>query len=60
MSLGQLGRQSGERRNQLNSLRRDYFRYLSQIRKGCGERPCSSGRPSNGALRPRTPCGGSP
>ncbi|MFB9706193.1 type VII secretion protein EccCa [Streptosporangium sandarakinum] len=33
MTLGQLGRQSGERRQRLNGLRRDYFRYLSQIRK---------------------------
>ncbi|WP_030913738.1 type VII secretion protein EccC [Streptosporangium amethystogenes] len=33
MSLGQMGRQSGERRQRLNGLRRDYFRYLAQIRK---------------------------
>ncbi|GGO17953.1 type VII secretion protein EccC [Microbispora rosea subsp. aerata] len=33
MSVGQLGRNAGERRNRLNGLRRDYFRYLSQIRK---------------------------
>ncbi|WP_093892215.1 type VII secretion protein EccCa [Streptosporangium canum] len=33
MSLGQMGRQSGERKNRLNNLRRDYFRYLSQVRK---------------------------
>ncbi|MCG5220531.1 type VII secretion protein EccCa [Streptosporangium sp. KLBMP 9127] len=33
MTLGQLGRTSGERKQRLNGLRRDYFRYLSQIRK---------------------------
>ncbi|MGN9836754.1 type VII secretion protein EccCa [Nonomuraea sp. H19] len=33
MTMGQFGRQAGERKNRLNGLRRDYFRYLSQIRK---------------------------
>ncbi|AWS46456.1 type VII secretion protein EccCa [Streptosporangium sp. 'caverna'] len=33
MTLGQMGRQSGERKQRLNGLRRDYFRYLSQVRK---------------------------
>ncbi|WP_329085333.1 MULTISPECIES: type VII secretion protein EccCa [unclassified Streptosporangium] len=33
MSLGQISRQAGERKQRLNGLRRDYFRYLSQIRK---------------------------
>ncbi|MFG1698269.1 type VII secretion protein EccCa [Nonomuraea sp. NPDC049309] len=33
MTIGQLGRNSGERKNRLNGLRRDYFRYLGQIRK---------------------------
>ncbi|MEU0484771.1 type VII secretion protein EccC, partial [Streptosporangium sp. NPDC006013] len=33
MSVGQISRQAGERRQRLNSLRRDYFRYLAQIRK---------------------------
>ncbi|MEV4168413.1 type VII secretion protein EccCa [Nonomuraea sp. NPDC049709] len=33
MTLGQMGRQSGERKYRLNGARRDYFRYLSQIRK---------------------------
>ncbi|MEV4801963.1 type VII secretion protein EccCa [Nonomuraea sp. NPDC049421] len=33
MTVGQLGRNSGERKNRLNGLRRDYFRYLGQIRK---------------------------
>ncbi|MGP3955569.1 type VII secretion protein EccCa [Nonomuraea sp. 3N208] len=33
MSLGQMGRQSGERKYRLNGARRDYFRYLSQVRK---------------------------
>ncbi|KAB8186553.1 type VII secretion protein EccCa [Microbispora catharanthi] len=33
MSVGQLGRNAGERRNRLNGLRRDYFRYLGQIRR---------------------------
>ncbi|GAA0846704.1 type VII secretion protein EccCa [Streptosporangium amethystogenes subsp. fukuiense] len=33
MTLGQIGRQSGERKQRLNGLRRDYFRYLSQVRK---------------------------
>ncbi len=33
MTLGQVGRNAGERKNRLNGLRRDYFRYLSQIRR---------------------------
>ncbi|GAA2210612.1 type VII secretion protein EccC [Nonomuraea monospora] len=33
MTLGQLGRQAGERKQRLNGARRDYFRYLAQIRK---------------------------
>ncbi|TDC02126.1 type VII secretion protein EccCa [Nonomuraea longispora] len=33
MTLGQIGRQAGERKNRLNGARRDYFRYLAQIRK---------------------------
>ncbi|MGV9304762.1 type VII secretion protein EccCa [Nonomuraea sp. NPDC003727] len=33
MTIGQLGRQSGERKHRLNGLRRDYFRYLSQVRR---------------------------
>ncbi|MFC7589990.1 hypothetical protein ACFQYP_44620 [Nonomuraea antimicrobica] len=33
MTIGQLGRQAGERKNRLNGNRRDYFRYLAQIRK---------------------------
>ncbi|MEU7832129.1 type VII secretion protein EccCa [Nonomuraea sp. NPDC049129] len=33
MTLGQMGRQSGERKHKLNGARRDYFRYLSQVRK---------------------------
>ncbi|MCG5218955.1 type VII secretion protein EccCa [Streptosporangium sp. KLBMP 9127] len=33
MTVGQLGRNAGERKNRLNGLRRDYFRYLSQVRK---------------------------
>ncbi|MFC4115566.1 type VII secretion protein EccCa [Nonomuraea zeae] len=33
MTMGQFGRNAGERKNRLNGLRRDYFRYLSQIRK---------------------------
>ncbi|MFI7127471.1 type VII secretion protein EccCa [Nonomuraea sp. NPDC050153] len=33
MTVGQFGRNAGERKNRLNGLRRDYFRYLSQIRK---------------------------
>lgn len=33
MTVGQLGRTTGERKNRLNGLRRDYFRYLSQVRK---------------------------
>ncbi|MFE3447466.1 type VII secretion protein EccCa [Nonomuraea sp. NPDC059194] len=33
MTIGQLGRQSGERKQRLNGLRRDYFRYLSQVRR---------------------------
>lgn len=32
MSIGQMGRQAGERKYRLNGLRRDYFRYLSQAR----------------------------
>ncbi|MBN6056479.1 type VII secretion protein EccCa [Nonomuraea sp. RK-328] len=33
MTLGQLGRQSAERKNRLNNQRRDFFRYLAQIRR---------------------------
>lgn len=33
MTIGQMGRQAGERKHRLNGLRRDYFRYLSQARK---------------------------
>ncbi|MEV4161146.1 type VII secretion protein EccCa [Nonomuraea dietziae] len=33
MTIGQMGRNAGERKNRLNGLRRDYFRYLSQIRR---------------------------
>jgi S-DNA-T family DNA segregation ATPase FtsK/SpoIIIE len=33
MMLGQLGRGSGDRKNRLNGARRDYFRYLSQVRQ---------------------------
>jgi len=33
MTLGQMGRQAGERKHRLNGSRRDYFRYLSQVRK---------------------------
>ncbi|MEU8397293.1 type VII secretion protein EccCa [Nonomuraea sp. NPDC048892] len=33
MTLGQVGRQSGERKYKLNGARRDYFRYLDQVRK---------------------------
>ncbi|MGA5756850.1 type VII secretion protein EccCa [Nonomuraea bangladeshensis] len=33
MSIGQIGRQAGERKYRLNGARRDYFRYLSQVRK---------------------------
>ncbi|MFF5212392.1 type VII secretion protein EccCa [Streptosporangium sp. NPDC000396] len=33
MTVGQIGRQSGERKQRLNGLRRDYFRYLSQVRR---------------------------
>ncbi|MFI9554108.1 type VII secretion protein EccCa [Nonomuraea endophytica] len=33
MSIGQMGRNAGERKNRLNGLRRDYFRYLAQIRR---------------------------
>ncbi|MEV0617188.1 type VII secretion protein EccCa [Nonomuraea sp. NPDC050404] len=33
MTLGQVGRQAGERKYKLNGARRDYFRYLDQVRK---------------------------
>ncbi|MFI7616279.1 type VII secretion protein EccCa [Nonomuraea terrae] len=33
MTIGQLARQAGERKYRLNGARRDYFRYLSQVRK---------------------------
>ena len=33
MSLGQMLRTSGERRGRLNGQRRDYYRYLEQVRK---------------------------
>ncbi|MEV0148071.1 MULTISPECIES: type VII secretion protein EccCa [unclassified Nonomuraea] len=32
MTIGQMGRQAGERRYRLNGARRDFFRYLSQVR----------------------------
>ncbi|MFC5823951.1 type VII secretion protein EccCa [Nonomuraea insulae] len=33
MSVGQIMRNAGERKNQLNGQRRDYYRYLEQVRK---------------------------
>jgi S-DNA-T family DNA segregation ATPase FtsK/SpoIIIE len=33
MSVGQMMRNSGERKNQINGERRDYYRYLEQVRK---------------------------
>uniref|UniRef100_UPI00196550F7 type VII secretion protein EccCa n=1 Tax=Nonomuraea lactucae TaxID=2249762 RepID=UPI00196550F7 len=33
VTIGQMGRQAGERKYRLNGARRDYFRYLSQARK---------------------------
>ncbi|MET7461648.1 type VII secretion protein EccCa [Nonomuraea sp. NPDC005501] len=33
MTLGQMGRQSSDRKNRLNNQRRDFFRYLGQIRR---------------------------
>ncbi|MEV5704627.1 type VII secretion protein EccCa [Actinoallomurus sp. NPDC052274] len=33
MMLGQVGRQSGERKMKLNGARRDYLRYLGQVRR---------------------------
>ena len=33
MTAGQLGRQLGERKYRLDGARRDYFRYLGQVRK---------------------------
>ncbi|MCK2221297.1 type VII secretion protein EccCa [Actinomadura sp. ATCC 31491] len=33
MTAGQIGRQAGERKYRLNGARRDYFRYLSQVRR---------------------------
>ncbi|WP_235029884.1 type VII secretion protein EccCa [Nonomuraea solani] len=33
MSVGQMMRNAGERKNQLNGQRRDYYRYLEQVRK---------------------------
>ncbi|WP_425565999.1 type VII secretion protein EccCa [Nonomuraea monospora] len=33
MTISQMGRQAGERRYRLNGARRDYFRYLGQVRK---------------------------
>ncbi len=33
MMLGQIGRGAGERRQRLNGARRDYFRYLTQVRR---------------------------
>jgi len=33
MMLGQMGRGSGERKTKLNGLRRDYLRYLGQVRR---------------------------
>jgi S-DNA-T family DNA segregation ATPase FtsK/SpoIIIE len=36
MTLGQMGRQAGERKYRLNGARRDYFRYLGQVRRQAG------------------------
>jgi len=33
MMIGQMGRGSGERKSKLNGLRRDYLRYLGQVRR---------------------------
>ncbi|MEU1387767.1 MULTISPECIES: type VII secretion protein EccCa [unclassified Nonomuraea] len=33
MTISQMGRQSGDRKHRLNGARRDYFRYLGQIRR---------------------------
>ncbi|MEO3804979.1 type VII secretion protein EccCa [Nonomuraea sp. B1E8] len=33
MTVGQMMRNAGERKNQLNGRRRDYYRYLEQVRK---------------------------
>ncbi len=33
MMIGQIGRGKGERKNKLNGLRRDYLRYLGQVRR---------------------------
>ncbi|MER6942889.1 type VII secretion protein EccCa [Nonomuraea sp. NPDC000554] len=33
MSLGQLARNSGDRKNRINGQRRDYYRYLEQVRR---------------------------
>lgn len=33
MTLGQLGRQGAERKHRLNNQRRDFFRYLAQVRR---------------------------
>jgi S-DNA-T family DNA segregation ATPase FtsK/SpoIIIE len=33
MMMGQVGRQSGERKTKLNGARRDYLRYLGQVRR---------------------------
>ncbi|AQZ70810.1 type VII secretion protein EccC [[Actinomadura] parvosata subsp. kistnae] len=33
MSVGQMMRNAGERKNELNGRRRDYYRYLEQVRK---------------------------
>ena len=33
MMLGQIGRGKGERKHKLNGARRDYLRYLAQVRR---------------------------
>jgi S-DNA-T family DNA segregation ATPase FtsK/SpoIIIE len=36
MTVSQMGRQAGERKHRLNGSRRDYFRYLGQVRRKAG------------------------
>ncbi|MFC4120080.1 type VII secretion protein EccCa [Nonomuraea zeae] len=36
MTVSQMGRQAGERKHRLNGARRDYFRYLGQVRRKAG------------------------
>ena len=55
MMIGQMGRGKGERKNKLNGLRRDYLRYLGQVRRKVRQAATRSGRRWNGPAPSRAP-----